>query len=508
MGLTLLTERYCSQIAGVLSCYDRIIIQGTVPGWCYAQGMTGYLYTHQIRIFDYAKWAEPLREAIRQNMERLAADDGIEIEFVRSKRSFRKEQRVKEILKQRGEEPGLVCILSAMEPCGTYKPWHDKRTHKTYLKPKDGKCLHYYVYLIDEDLGLCYVRVPTWCPFRLQVYCNGHSYLARQLATRKIEYRMLDNAFGWIADFESAQELADHFSVEMVHRKLDQFAARFCPVIEQCGQSYHWSLNQVEFATDVVFARQADLQAIYDRLTRAAIHSVKPDNIATFLGRKLNGNYQDEMGNRFNTRIEGTRIKHTMGPASIKMYDKFHLILRIEITVVNVSFFKHYRKVEHKDGTSSMAWANMKKTIYSLAPLRELLLAANRRYLEFISTIEDDRAGTDKLNQIAQRVQQNDRAYRGFNFFDPDDEKLFRTLGSGELNISGFQNKDLRRRLKDRNSGQISRTMKRLRVHGLIKKIGRTYKYYLTVLGKQVIALGLKLKELYIIPTLSAQPAS
>ncbi len=66
------------------------------------------------------------------------------------------------------------------------------------------------------------------------------------------------------------------------------------------------------------------------------------------------------MGNRFNTRIEGTRIKHTMGPVSIKMYDKFRLILRIETTVVNVSFFKHYREVEHKDGTSSMAWAEMK----------------------------------------------------------------------------------------------------------------------------------------------------
>ena len=152
------------------------------------------------------------------------------------------------------------------------------------------------------------------------------------------------------------------------------------------------------------FSKQADLQAIYDRLTRAAIHTVKPDNIATFLGRKLNGNYQDEMGNRFNTRIEGTRIKHTMGPVSIKMYDKFRLILRIETTVVNVSFFKHYREVEHKDGTRSMAWAEMKKTIYSLAPLRELLLAANRRYLEFISAIEDDKAGTDRLNKISQPV--------------------------------------------------------------------------------------------------------
>src|SRR5712692_2353628 len=274
----------------------------------------------------------------------------------------------------------------------------------------------------------------------------------------------------------------------MLHRHLDDFAARYCPVLKQFELSYHWSLDQVEFATDVVFAKQADLQAIYDRLTRTAIHTVKPDNIATFLGRKLNGNYQDEMGNRFNTRIEGTRIKHTTGPVSIKMYDKFRLILRIETTVVNVSFFKHYREVEHKDGTRRMAWAEMKKTIYSLAPLRELLLAANRRYLEFTSAIEDDKAGTDKLNKISQPVEENDRAYPGFNFFDPDDEQLFRSLASGEFNISGFQNKDLRRRNNGKNSGQISRTMKRLRVHGLIKKV------------------GLKLKELYIIPALCAEP--
>jgi hypothetical protein len=105
-----------------------------------------------------------------------------------------------------------------------------------------------------------------------------------------------------------------------------------------------------------------------------------------------------------------------MGPVSIKMYDKFRLILRIETTVVNVSFFKHYREVEHKNGTRSMAWAEMKKTTYSLAPLRELLLAANRRYLEFISTTEDDKAGTDKLNKISQPLEEKDRSYRGFNF--------------------------------------------------------------------------------------------
>jgi hypothetical protein len=253
-------------------------------------------------------------------------------------------------------------------------------------------------------------------------YCNGHSVLARQRSKRKIEYRVLDNAFGWISDFEQAQKQADEFRVEILHRKLDGFANRYCPVVKQFDLNYHWSLDQVEFA----------------------IHTVKPDNSATFLGRKLNGNYQDEMGNRFHTRIEGTRIKDTMGPVSIKMYDKFRLILRIETTVVNVSFFKHYRQVEHTDGTGSMAWAEMKKSIYSLAPLRELLLAANRRYLEFISTLEDDRAGADKLTKISPPIEENDRSYRGFNFFDRQDEELFESLGSGEFNLSGFQNKDLR----------------------------------------------------------------
>ena len=129
--------------------------------------------------------------------------------------------------------------------------------------------------------------------------------------------------------------------------------------------------------------------------------------------------------------------------------------------------------------------------------------AANRRYLEFISTIEDDKAGTAKLNKISAPVEVNDRSYRGFNFFDPADEDLFLSLGSGEFNIGGFQNKDIKKRLKNRNTGQISRLMKRLRTHGMIKKIGKTYKYYLTALGKQVVSLGLKLKNLYIIPQLS-----
>nr|CBX27420.1 hypothetical protein N47_H22420 [uncultured Desulfobacterium sp.] len=94
--------------------------------------------------------------------------------------------------------------------------------------------------------------------------------------------------------------------------------------------------------------------------------------------------------------------------------------------------------------------------------------------------------------------------YKGFNFFSKEDQQLFEAVASGEYNISGFQNKNLRKKLAEKSSSQVSRLIKRLRTHGLLKKIGRTYKYYLTKLGRKVIASGLKLKEFFIIPELAA----
>jgi hypothetical protein len=503
MGVELLTERHASQIAGVLGCFDRMLIFGTLPGVCFAGGMTSFLYERNVRIFDYPKFAEPYRNRIRENAEQMAAEAGIEIEFIR-KRNFRKEDRVKELLEKRGEHPGLVCIFSAMEPCSTYKPWHNKQTGKTYLVPDDGKCLHYYFYFVDEELGLCHVRVPTWLPCRLQIYFNGHNWLAGRLDKLGIDYRMADNAFTHIADWPRAQRLSNAWEAKRIHERLNDLARRCCPIYKDFATGYHWSVDQCEYATDIVFRKQADLQAIYENLARTAVHTVKPDNIATFLGRKLNTQYEGEMGNRFNIRIEGTRIKHTMGPVSIKLYDKFGLILRIETTVNDLTFFKHYREVEHRDGSREVKWASMQKTIYSLPALRELLEAANRRYLEFLSAIEDPRAGRNKLDKLSRPVEQEGRRYSGFNLFDADDENLLCAILRGEFNISGLQNKTLRRHLPELNSGQVSRLFKRLRTHGLVKKLGHTYKYYVTAFGKEVVATAVKLRELVIIPQLAS----
>ncbi|MDA8139220.1 MAG: hypothetical protein M0036_11270 [Desulfobacteraceae bacterium] len=55
--MQLFTERHVEKICGQLSCLDRVIITGTIPGICFAEGMTAYLNSQKIRIFDYTKWA-------------------------------------------------------------------------------------------------------------------------------------------------------------------------------------------------------------------------------------------------------------------------------------------------------------------------------------------------------------------------------------------------------------------------------------------------------------------
>ncbi len=84
-----------------------------------------------------------------------------------------------------------------------------------------------------------------------------------------------------------------------------------------------------------------------------------------------------------------------------------------------------------------------------------------------------------------------------------EDLTLFLALLRGEFNISGLTCRRLRQILKHKTGPQVSRLLRRLRMHGLIRKVGRTYKYYLTNLGLRVILAALHLRQALLIPTLA-----
>src|SRR3972149_11798086 len=114
--MALLTETYADKIGGTLSCFDRVIITGSLVDIAYAEAMAKTLRISGVRLFDYTQFTEPLRDEVRANAERLAAENELTIDYI-AKKNFRKEERVKAILKERGDRPGRGPIFSGLGSC-------------------------------------------------------------------------------------------------------------------------------------------------------------------------------------------------------------------------------------------------------------------------------------------------------------------------------------------------------------------------------------------------------
>jgi len=368
--------------------------------------------------------------------------------------------------------------------------------------------MHYYLYWMDPMLGLIHVRVPTWLPLRLQVYFNGHSWLANRLNTAGISYQLADNALSQCGDWKRAQELADSLDPRELHDKLKELTRMCCPVTSQFPNGYHWCLTQVEYAQDLVFKEQASVDRLFEELARQALLTIKAEDVARFLGKRLPMSHDTQVTSHLGRRYAGLRLKHSFGPASVKLYNRPGGILRLEMTTYDVSFFKHYRQVVHQDGTKEQCLAVMKKSIYSLRDLAQLMQAGVKRYSQWLASLREHTAGQKDATRLARPAHdQHGRSYRGFNPFLEEDETVLQTLLRGEHALAGLTARRLRSLLQGWTRGRISRLLKRFRLHGLLRKIGRTYVYHLTPLARRVVTAVLDVKNNMMVPQLAEAAA-
>ena len=500
-----LLERYAGEVESQLLCFDRLILQGTLVDVGYPAALTKSLYAAGLSVADLTAFATPLRDEICANAQALARAHGAEIEFVQRK-NFRQEKRVAEVLARRGRHPGLVHVFRVKERARVY----DLRRYgedQVRLIQRSGQCLHFYFYFLHERLGLLSVRVPTWLPFGLQVYLNGHSVLARSLAQAGSEHELCDNAFLQLAEPARAQTLSDTLASKTLHAELAALAQLCCPPSTRFRGGYHWSFVQVEYSWDVVFRRPAVVETLFEELARAALLTVRCEDVARFLGKPLSAQHDTELSSHFGGRAPAVRLRHRLGPASLKLYTKEHRILRLECTCYDVTFFRHHREVVHADGSQEYKVAPMKKGLHSLAALRELMRASLERYLAWLGTLTEHSLGQRRIDRLGEaRRDQAQRSYRAWNLFRLDDREILRTTARGEFAAAGLSARQLRELLPAWKSSRLSRALKRLRVHGLLKKIGRTYRYYLTKLGRALTLTALRLHEQIVLPTL-ATPA-
>jgi hypothetical protein len=257
-----------------------------------------------------------------------------------------------------------------------------------------------------------------------------------------------------------------------------------------------------------VFHTSEALDLLYGELRRHAIHTVRAADVAHFVGHRLPAELGPggslEIGSNMRTVLEGTRVRHQWSrDVSLKLYNKHGVMLRIETTTSDVSFFRHHREVVHRDGSSTLKMAPMKKNLYSLPLLGRCMGACNRRYLGFLSALEDQTPGLEAVERLAEPVREHERPYRGFNLCARSDQELFLALTRGEWCVRGFRNADLRRLLPGQRASRISHLLRRLRVHGLIARVTQGYRYRLTTEGQRVVLAALRLRQHEIVPALA-----
>jgi hypothetical protein len=150
-----------------------------------------------------------------------------------------------------------------------------------------------------------------------------------------------------------------------------------------------------------------------------------------------------------------------------------------------------------------MGFAPLKKNIYSLDALASILFACNRRYLAYLSALDDCSGGVRLLDRVTRTRKINGKTIKGIDFFSPVDGTLLRALQNPGFNIAGVRRADLAPLLDNISPSTLSRHIRRFRHLGLIKRAARTYRYYLTRAGRAVIAAASQLTEYAIIPALA-----
>lgn len=492
--------RHSNRIAGIVSGFDRLLFRGTLRSISFIDGMDRFLSSQHILYKDFAGFAGRLSARLRTHAEDMAQHTGRPLEYLRSS-AISKDARAREILARDAIAEGLVCIFSSVEACMTLTVRGDRASQRLRLVREERRCAYLYFYYVDRDFGLMHVRVQTWLPLTVQVYVNGREWLARQLTTAGLPCEQHDNALipGDVTEATVISDRLDGFAWEPW---LTGYAARVNPWIGELFRGYYWSVRESEFATDVIFVTPADLQAIYPRLLHHAIEHFQTGDLLRFLGRVVPGRFQGEAHSTLVHRPEGIRIRHWLDENSIKMYDKAGRLLRVEMTLNNPDRFKVLRR---RPSDGRLDWLPLRRGIADMRRRAALGRAAAARYLDALSVVGDPTPSHRLLDSVSQRVTRHGRPYRPLRPISPSEAPLFKTILHGEFALQGFQNRDLRRELypdaladpgqRRHVAARITRWLRLLRAHRLIKKVTRTRYYRITDKGHRVMTTALRFRE-------------
>ncbi len=499
-------KRFSSLVKGTISGFDRIVFKGLVLPLMSPTAVMSFCRSRGVLNKDYKKWMMTQTAGLIESAEQYARDTcGRGVEYISSWR-VRKEVLAHERQKAENIEKGLIGVWSCLENGSSYRAVYSKTNGYPQLQNYQTRCKHLYFYFDDKELGFMNIRLQTWFPYHIQVCLNGREWLRRSLENNGIEFVAKGNKFLHIADYKQAQYLMDKQLDARFAELLQGFLPTVFPMMPKIlgpYLSYYWTLWQSEWATDLIFDSPDKLNPIMDSLLRHAHMIGTSSRVLRYLDRPMTKADKPYINSNTDviTRVcdfnDGMRIRHWTDKNSVKLYNEQN-VLRIEATINDPGKFKVFRHKQGQSPDEPKQRLPLRKGVMDI-PLRSAISQdINNRFSDDLATLHDKSPVSKCIEHINHHVIQKGRRFRAI---DPTgkDLDLLRAISDPAYRISGLTNKLLRQSLVNTDfgtgktdkqlSGKISRQLKLLRIHGLIKKIPCQNRYQVTIKGVRLLTI-------------------
>ena len=481
-----------------LEAIDRMYLNAYVPSLQTGAGFVYFLKTQLgVRVPSTVMIA-PMSQRFVDAIERFVQTEGVDL--VTFKKGQRKDDVAQTYLAAFKEEEGILFIGKAQEKASVFRT--EKRRDaqgKKYpwIIRSTAMPNHYYVYILDRDFGPLFIKFCTYFPYAAKVCLNGHEWLKRQLTRRGVAYEPLDNGIRSTEDAARVQAIAhqlDAAKIEAVVRKwLRRLPHPFTAAHRAAGYRYHLSILQAEFALTQVLDRPLTGRCFFEEVIRENLDIGRPDQMQLIFDRRVTRRTPGSFRTRVLTEGVVPSLHVQYKKSKVKQYHKEGQALRTETTINDTYDFE------------------IGRALRNLPALREIGFAANRRLLRVEYLSHDCLIGDDHLDALTQPIVVDTQRAAGLRFGERRVLALMQSLCLFALSPSGFRHRDVRPHIAqllgrdpdEYAAGQTTYDLRRLRLHGLIKRVPRSHKYRITSLGARMAMLYVRVYARGVRPTAS-----
>jgi hypothetical protein len=461
---------------------DRMYLNVYVPQLQRELGVVGFLRYHRGHLFASSALLAPISDTFIQSINDFTQSHAIPV--VPFLKGQRKDDVAAEHLARFDRPEGVLFVGKAQEKTPVFRT--EKRKN-----PTTGQCYpwivrstamvnHYYFYCVDEDFGPFFLKFCSYFPYNAKLCLNGHDYLKRQLAKEGIAFEALDNGVLSCDDPRRLQQLADRLDAAKIEALLRKWLARlphpFTRADRKAGYRYDLSILQAEFALTQVLDRPQTGRIFFEEVIRENLDLGRPDQVQLIFSRRVTR----RTPGRFRTRVLTEGVTPTLHvdykKSRIKQYHKEGRALRTETTINDTRDF------------------GIGKRLGNLPALREVGFRANRRLLDVQTISQDCAVGEDVFRQVTQPCEVAGQRTSALRYGDAQVLALLSALLVFRLLPRGFCNRELREHLAPLlgeepsalTQGRMTYQLRRLRLHGLIRRQAGTHRYGVTDQGLRV----------------------